>query len=156
MKYLWVVLTLSLIVSACGGQAESGSTATQPPGADREVTNTVQLPGVNTQYDSVDHIRSAVEEGGFVCAAWAVRPGDDFTTEGASCVGVLAFAVYDSPSLIVEHLEHHYSLMAIDSDVAYDLVGPNWSVTCQDRKDLCEVLLTLLGGEIIVSDLAGD
>lgn len=154
MRSLWVVLTLGLIVSACSGQNESGSTEAQPPAAGRQVTTTVQLPGVNTQYDYVDQIRSTVEEGGFVCAAWAVRPDDEFTTESASCVGVLAFAIHDSPALIVEHLELQHSLMAIDSDVAYDLVGPNWSVTCQDRKDLCEALLTLLGGEIIVSDLA--
>ena len=137
MRYLWLGFVLSLTLSACGGQAEPRSTESQPPGSGRQVTTTVSLPGVDTEYDSVDHIRSKVEEGGFVCAAWEARPGDDFALESASCVGVLEFAVYDNPALIVEHLGHQNSLLVIDSDVVYDLVGPNWSVTCQDRQDIC-------------------
>ena len=155
MRYWWVVLAAGLIVSACGGQIDSDSIEAQSPAAtaSQEVTTTVQLPGVNTRYDFVTDIRSAVEKGGFVCSDWEFRPSDDFTTESASCAGVLVFAVYENATLIVEHLELENSSMAIVSDVAYDLVGPNWSVTCQDRKDLCEALLPLLGGEIIVSDL---
>lgn len=154
MNYLRVAVMLSLTVSACGGQAASDSTEAHPPAAGREVTTTMHQPGVDTQYDSVDHIRWAVEDGGFVCAAWTLRPGDDHALENATCVGVLQFAVYDNPALIAEHLELQKSLITIDSDEAYDLVGANWSVTCQDRKDLCEALLPLLGGELIVSDLA--
>jgi hypothetical protein len=96
-----------------------------------------------------------VEKGGFVCSGWAVLLGDEFESESksASCAGVLVFTVYENAARIVEQLELRNDAMAIVIDVAYDLVGPNWSVACEDRKDLCEALLSLLGGEIIVSDL---
>jgi len=147
MKYFWVVLVAGLTVSACGGQSESGPTEVQP------TTTTATVPDVNTPYYSVHDIRSAVAEGGFVCSDWEVHVDDEFATETASCAGVLVFGIYENAALIAEHRKSRNDLTTSRSDMAYDLVGPNWTVTCEDRQDLCEALLPLLGGEIVVSDL---
>ena len=142
-----VVACVGLGVTACSSD-EAGAPDTQAPPTTTttEITTTTEAPGVDTVYESVDDIRTAVEAGGFVCAEWEVHSssGDFGESENASCVGVLVFTVYESgtPALDVAG--------SADGPAHY-LVGPNWSVTCEDRRDICGSLLPLVGGEVVTA-----
>lgn len=100
-------------------------------------------------------IRVAVEEGGFSCDPWVVRGGNDFDIESADCTdqAVFAvFAVYDNASLIKEQRDVRLGLIFAIYDRVFNLTSPNWNVYCGEHRDICEQLLPLLGGEVIISE----
>ena len=156
MRFSWAVLLVSLVVSACGVEVEPepNEVPKRQTTSAQGMTTTVAPPAANNWYDSVFDIRSAIEEGGFVCSAWEVNNDDDdgIWSESASCAGVLVFAVYENGELLAEDRELGHDQANGSGVLTYDLVGANWFVTCEDRQDLCEALQPYLGGEIVVSN----
>lgn len=148
MKRLLAAIVLAAFsLSAC--------TIPESEPSDKEPTTEAPVKKVkvekNAQYDLPDDIVDAAESGGFRCGERTDQTSlNYFITE---CENGGYFTAYLNGADRDEWLDGNATYGTLDDGKTFDvLVGPNWTVQCDDDTDTCTDLRRILGGKPALSE----
>jgi hypothetical protein len=106
----------------------------------------------NAQYDLPDDIVDAAESGGYECGERIDRTSLNYFA--TACENGGHFTTYADRADRDEWLDGNATYGTLDDGKAFDvLVGPNWTVQCDDDTDTCTELRRILGGKPALSEL---